>query len=115
MSINAKLSDLQASTSLAGGELIYVVQGGNSRYSTLGAVGAQLLEDTGQTAALTTLGGVDGIRNYLDVAPYVASRTALKAVDTTKNSIVILNEAGREGVFKWTTGDFATEITADTK
>lgn len=53
--VNAKLSNLQAAT-LAGGELIYIVSGGNSRKATLGAIGAQLMQDTGQTAARTTLG-----------------------------------------------------------
>lgn len=55
--LNAKLSDLLVATAPAGGELIYLVQGGNSRQLTLGAVGAGLLNDTGHTAALNTLGG----------------------------------------------------------
>ncbi|MDX0227190.1 glycosyl hydrolase family 28-related protein [Sinorhizobium meliloti] len=44
-----------------------------------------------------------------------ATRTALKALDTTKYSLVFLAEAGREGAFKWTTGDFSTHIAADTQ
>jgi len=55
--INAQLSDLTAATSPTGGELIYIVQGGNSRRLALGKVGAALLDDTGSTTALTTLGG----------------------------------------------------------
>lgn len=55
------------------------------------------------------------VRNYLDVAPYVADRTALKALDTTKDTVVRLGESGREGVFKWTLGNFSTHIAADTQ
>lgn len=45
---------------------------------------------------------------------YVATRTALKALDTTIETSAILTEAGREGIFKWTTGDYSTQIAADT-
>lgn len=45
----------------------------------------------------------------------VATRTALKAFDTTKFTIALLTEAGREGVFKWTAGDYSTQIAADTQ
>jgi hypothetical protein len=43
-----------------------------------------------------------------------ADRTSLKAINTTSRSVVFLRESGREGIFKWTTGDFSAEITADT-
>ncbi|MDX1222688.1 hypothetical protein GOL85_13245 [Sinorhizobium medicae] len=45
----------------------------------------------------------------------VPTRTAMKAVDTTKFTVAYLKEAGREGAFKWTAGDFSTQITADTQ
>jgi len=45
----------------------------------------------------------------------VADRTALKALDTTSYKAAILRESGREGIFIWTTGDFAALITADTE
>lgn len=54
------------------------------------------------------------VRNFLTVAPYVTSRTNLKALDTTKDKVAILTEDGREGIFKWATGDFSTQITTDT-
>lgn len=54
------------------------------------------------------------IRNFLDTAPYVATRTALKALDTAKDVVAILMESGREGIFNWKTGDYSTEIAADT-
>lgn len=75
------------------------------------------LEATAPGAAgLTILGSAlnSDVRNFLDTAPYVATRTAAKALDTTKDTTLILTEAGREGVFKWTTGDFSAEIAADT-
>src|SRR5687767_1995121 len=59
MAINSILSDLISATP-AGGDLIYIVQGGNSRQATLGTVGALLLQDTGQTAARATIGAVIG-------------------------------------------------------
>lgn len=42
-----------------------------------------------------------------------ATRTALKAVDTTQLTMVELTEAGREGKFVWTTGDYASRVAAD--
>ena len=42
-----------------------------------------------------------------------ATRTALKAVDTTQLTMVELTEAGREGKFVWTTGNYATRVAAD--
>lgn len=57
---------------------------------------------------------VSEVRDALDAAPYVATRTALKALDTTKDSVAYLTEAGRQGNFVWTSGNFATQIAADT-
>ena len=70
-----------------------------------------LKRNTGNTA-YDALPAVD-VRDALDVAPYVATRTALKALDTTKDTACILTEAGREGVFIWRTGNFASLVTAD--
>lgn len=57
---------------------------------------------------LTTLAtsAADG-RNYLDAVPYVADRTALKALDTSKDTVAILKETGREGRFKWDASDLS--------
>jgi hypothetical protein len=76
------------------------------------------LEETAPGAAgLTILGSAlnADVRNFLDTAPYVATRTAAKALDTTKDTTLILNESGREGIFNWKTGDYSAEITADTE
>lgn len=64
--VNARLSDLISTASLSGGELIYVVQSGNSRQFALGAKGAALLDDTGRTEALTTLGVSSFMQSVLD-------------------------------------------------
>ncbi|WP_406871632.1 glycosyl hydrolase family 28-related protein [Aminobacter sp. P9b] len=44
----------------------------------------------------------------------VATRTALKALDTTKDTSALLTEAGREGVFVWKAGNYSTQIATDT-
>jgi hypothetical protein len=54
------------------------------------------------------------LRNAIDAPIYVATRTALKALDTTKDTVAILTEAGREGTFIWRSGDYSTQIAADT-
>lgn len=44
----------------------------------------------------------------------VATRTALKALDTTLTARAYLTEAGREGEFLWRSGNYSTQIAADT-
>ncbi|MBZ9888133.1 right-handed parallel beta-helix repeat-containing protein [Mesorhizobium sp. BR1-1-3] len=46
-------------------------------------------------------------------ARYVATRAALKALDTTRDTIACLTESGREGVFVWRAGDYSVQIAAD--
>lgn len=45
----------------------------------------------------------------------VATRTALKALDTTVDTIAYLTEAEREGMFVWRTGNYSSQIAADTQ
>ncbi len=45
----------------------------------------------------------------------VASRTAIKALDTTLINLVYLKEAGREGFFSFKSGDYSAKIAADTR
>lgn len=82
-------------------------------YAT-GAGTWSLADFTANGRSIVAASAANDVRNILDTAPYVATRTALKALDTTKDTVSILKEAGREGVFVWTAGDFSTEITADT-
>jgi hypothetical protein len=55
------------------------------------------------------------VRDILDLAVFVDTRTALKALDTTKDTNAYLKESGRQGHFLWVTGDFSALITADTQ
>ncbi|WP_193602050.1 hypothetical protein [Sinorhizobium medicae] len=45
---------------------------------------------------------------------YAATRTALKAYNTNVTTLAFLGEAGRNGLYEWTAGDFSAQIAADT-
>lgn len=69
---------------------------------------------------LTKQSGTDFDADWEDVpdaanTTTVASRTELKALDTSIYTSAILTETGREGTFAWKTGDYSTQITADTQ
>lgn len=51
----------------------------------------------------------------LQLTVSVASRTALKALSTTRYAVVFLTEAGREGQFIWRAADYSAQVTADTQ
>lgn len=53
------------------------------------------------------------VRNILDVAVYVADRTALKALDTTNDIVAYLRESGRDGHFIWRSGDYSSQVAGD--
>jgi hypothetical protein len=73
------------------------------------------LSTTTYGRSLLTLSAAEDVRNSIDAAPYVATRTALKALDTTKDTTAFLTEAGREGIFMWKAGDYSAQVTADTQ
>lgn len=52
-------------------------------------------------------------RAFLGTTVNVPTRTALKALDTTKDTSAFLTEIGREGAFVWRSGDYSTQIAAD--
>src|SRR5688572_20733300 len=89
MGVNSKLADITAAVP-AGGDLIYIEQGGNSRHAILGTVGAQLLSDTGTTTALSTLGltvGAAGLDILADATVdnvYTTLSTAVWTSGTTR-------------------------------
>ena len=89
---------------------------GNAAYqpldSDLSAIAALTTTTFGRS--LLTKTAAEDARDTLDTAPYVATRTALKALDTTKDTVAILTEAGREGVFVWTAANYSAHVTADT-
>lgn len=45
----------------------------------------------------------------------VANRAEMKTLDISQVTSAFLKEGGREGVFKWTAGNFSTQIAADTQ
>lgn len=98
-----------ANTALQSDDIGVTIQAFSANLDTLAAVvpGASGL-------SILSMGAVTDVRNYLDAAPYVSTRTALKAIDTTKETCAILTESGREGIFVWTAGDYSTQVTADT-
>lgn len=63
--------------------------------------------------SILALNAAADVRNFLKTAPYVATRTALKAIDTTKDVVAYLTEDGREGAFVWKTGDFSARVLTD--
>jgi hypothetical protein len=84
-----------------------------------GAMAEITVDTTNQTLRVhdgATAGGVM-LAKQSDVdakSGAVATRTALKALDTTKITVVTLSEAGRQGIFFWFAGNFSTQISADT-
>jgi hypothetical protein len=57
----------------------------------------------------------DTLNAELSKGTSVATRTALKALDTSKATAAYLTEAGREGWFTWHAGNYAARVTADTR
>lgn len=49
-----------------------------------------------------------------DFPNIVATRTALKALNTAEVTTAILTESGREGPWQWTTGNFSSQVSNDT-
>lgn len=106
---------------------------GQIQYNNGGALGG--LSDAAVTARIALFNALasgavpasgGGTTNYLradgsfTVPPgvpaniYSATRTALKAVDTTLYTQSMLTEAGRTGLFVWTLGNYTTAIATDT-
>lgn len=54
------------------------------------------------------------IRQFLDVFPYVDTRTQLKAIDTGEETTAYLRENGRSGMFNFRLGNYAALVAADT-
>lgn len=66
--------------------------------------------------AVLALEASPDIRNFLKLPTLVADRTEMKALDTTKDTVAYLTQAGgHAGAFKWTAGNFSTHIAFDTQ
>lgn len=59
---------------------------------------------------LSDLGSAASARSNLVVPTFVADRTALKALDTTKDTSVYVKESGREGPFYFTSADLSATM-----
>lgn len=53
------------------------------------------------------------VRDLLDTAPYVATLAALKALDTTKDTVAVLTDTLRAGIFVWRAGNLSTLVALD--
>lgn len=86
--------------------------------STAGGNRTLMESERGQPGGVAPLDDGGSIpAQYLGLAGLSAfdSVSALKGADTDVVSRAYLNVAGREGVFIWTTGNFSTQIAADTQ
>ncbi|NRP70618.1 hypothetical protein ILFOPFJJ_01499 [Ensifer psoraleae] len=100
-------NDVAAGGLTAGMIVLGIVSGSTFRLVSDQASSAVLAAcEAAKTAAEAAAAGV----NFKNVA----SRSALKALNTAVTTLAFLGEPAREGVFKWTTGDFSSQITADT-
>lgn len=109
VSANTSMSPLTTKQSIAS-EVGVTIQAYNENLdilssSTIGSAGTSILSYSFS----------DDVRNFLATAPYVLTRTALKTLNTSKDTVAILKEAGREGIFQWKEGDFSTFIATDTE
>lgn len=73
------------------------------------------LRDTFNALLGSTSTGAADVRAHLVVPTLVATVTALKALDTTKDTLAFLTASGRAGLFIWRAGDYSAEIAADTQ
>ena len=87
--------------------------GGTTPQLTLSTtVNSPVLQGNGTAVAAAV---AEDARNFLDTGPYVTTRTALKALDTTKETVAWLTEVPRWGQFVWRTGDYSALVTLDTQ
>lgn len=101
-------NNVAASGLVAGMIVLGIVSGSTFRLvSDQASAAIVAAAEAAQAAAEAAAAGV----NFKNVA----DRTALKALNTAVTTLAFLGEPGRDGAFKWTTGDFSTQITADTQ
>jgi hypothetical protein len=100
-------NDVAAGGLTAGMIVIGIVSGSTFRLVSDQASAAVVAAAEAAQAAAEAAAASVNIRNIDD-------RTALKALNTVATTLAFLREPGREGLFKWTTGDFSAQIAADT-
>lgn len=115
---DASLLALSALTPAAN-KFPYFTSGSAAALADITSAGRALLDDADSNAQLATLGsgasGINIFKSATNTPQFAASRTALKALDTTKFTTAFLYENYRSGVFVFRSGNYSTQITADTQ
>lgn len=107
-----RAKDFSRTNDVKSGTQVFVVSG-TAHASTqfaLTTLGEILVGTTDLTFEQSSIGYSD----LAEISTVVETRTALKALDTTTETVAFLKEFGREGVFIWRAGDYSTLIAADT-
>lgn len=68
------------------------------------------LTTTAYGRSLLTMAAAENVRDSIDAAPYVATRAAMRALDTAKDTVAYFDGNN----WDWTLGDYSTHVTADT-
>lgn len=98
------------------GAVIYFLNG-DGDYQLLIDAGAAASAAASATAAEASRIAAEAARDAAIAAganEFAATRTALKALDTSSYGNVYLTETGREGQFKFVSGDYSAEVALDT-
>lgn len=72
------------------------------------AVDGEIARFNGTTGKIVKSSPAVDVRNFLNVPPYVATRTNLRALDTTKDALAFVMESDREGLFTWLGSDISS-------
>ncbi len=89
--------------------------GVSAAFDTLAEIATDLGLKMVKSANLSDVASVPTARLNLTVSPYVATRTAMKALDTTKDTTCFLTETGREGFWVFKSGNYTSSHAADTQ
>lgn len=93
------------------GQVLAVSDDGIPAWGTELSVGGLLADNN-----LSDVDDAGAARSNLSAPVYVADRTALKALDVTKDlAAIIYDEGGRNGTFTFDSSDLSTEVAADTQ
>ena len=89
------------------------IQPGSNRLVPAGGTTGQVLAKASGTDYATEWSNA-GAGDLVAAHVFPATRTELKALDTTEDTVAFLKEEVREGQFIWRSGDFSAEVAADT-
>lgn len=98
----------KADTALQPASIGSSVQGFSANLSTLAAI-----TPGAAGTSILPLSTRSDVRDYLDTAPYTLARSTLKILDPAKDTVAIIKESSRAGVFVWRAGDYSSRVAAD--